>query len=62
MMKDVEGREMRPKWEEDSEEQVILLSIILDYNQVPYTNMATEALWSRIEGDQKEKLVLQRIS
>lgn len=43
-MKDVEGREMRPKWEEDSEEQVILLSIILDYNQVPYTNMATEAL------------------
>lgn len=62
MMKDVEGREMRPKWEEDSEEQVILFSIILDYNQVPYTNMATEALWSRIEGDQKEKLVLQRIS
>ena len=43
-MKDVEGREMRPKWEEDSEEQVILFSVILDYNQVPYTNMATEAL------------------
>lgn len=29
MMKDVEGREMRPKWEEDNEdnEQAILLSI-----------------------------------
>lgn len=37
-MKDVEGREMRPKWE-DSEEQVILFSIILDY-----TNMATKAV------------------